>query len=242
MSRTNLTEITKNKVGTGILIENDGYISMTEGKNKEIYESAKRINESMGDNEFYCPFPFVVHAVFQKYGIENANGRIYPEDILKKQVAIYQQKINEKYAYGETNHPENRTSVNVDGISMNIIELHWEGQTLVGQLEVITTPGFRKYGIASSTGDLTANILLQGLKIGVSSRGVGTVEHKFGKYIVGDDYEIICWDYVSDPSTPNAWINKDKEKLQPYIESKTSEKPMISENTKLDKFKNWLND
>lgn len=242
MSRTNLTEITKNKVGTGILIENDGYISMTEGKNKEIYESAKRINESMGDNEFYCPYPFVVHAVFQKYGIENANGRIYPEDILKKQVAIYQQKINEKYAYGETNHPENRTSVNVDGISMNIIELHWEGQTLVGQLEVITTPGFRKYGIASSTGDLTANILLQGLKIGVSSRGVGTVEHKFGKYIVGDDYEIICWDYVSDPSTPNAWINKDKEKLQPYIESKTSEKPMISENTKLDKFKNWLND
>jgi hypothetical protein len=85
MSRTNLTEITKNKVGTGILIENDGYISMTEGKNKELYESAKRINESMGDNEFYCPFPFVVHAVFQKYGIENANGRIYPEDILKKQ-------------------------------------------------------------------------------------------------------------------------------------------------------------
>lgn len=242
MSRTNLTEITKNKVGTGILIENDGYISMTEGKNKELYESAKRINESMGDNEFYCPYPFVVHAVFQKFGIENANGRIYPEDILKKQVAVYQKKINEKYAYGETNHPENRTSVNVDGISMNIIELHWEGQTLVGQLEVITTPGFRKYGIASSTGDLTANILLQGLKIGVSSRGVGTVEHKFGKYIVGDDYEIICWDYVSDPSTPNAWINKDKEKLQPYIESKTSEKPMISENTKLDKFKNWLND
>ena len=242
MSRTNLTEITKNKVGTGILIENDGYISMTEGKNKELYESAKRINESMGDNEFYCPYPFVVHAVFQKYGIENANGRIYPEEILKKQVQVYQQKINENRAVGESDHPENRSTVSIPLISMNIKELHWEGRTLVGQLEVITTPGFRKYGIASTPGDVTANLLLQGIKIGVSSRGVGTVEHKFGKYIVGDDYEIICWDYVTDPSTNNAWVDKDKEKLQPYLESKKSEKPMISENTKLDKFKNWLND
>ena len=242
MLKTNLTEITKNKVGTGILIENDGYISMTDKHNKELFESVKRINESNDNKEFYCPYPFIVHAVFQKFGIENANGRIYPEDILKKQVAIYQQKINEKRAYGETNHPENRTSVNVDGISMNIIELHWEGQTLVGQLEVITTPGFRKYGIASSTGDLTANLLLQGLKIGVSSRGVGTVDLKFGKYIVGDDYEIICWDYVSDPSTPTAWFDMDKEKLTPYLENKNNDKTLISENTKLDKFKNWLND
>lgn len=242
MSRTNLTEITKNKVGTGILIENDGYISMTEGKNKEIYESAKRINESMGENDFYCPYPFVVHAVFQKFGIQNANGRIYPEDILKKQVAVYQQKIDEKRAYGETNHPENRTSVNLDLISMNILELHWEGATLVGQLEVITSPGFRKYGIVGTPGDATANLLLQGLKIGVSSRGVGTVEHKFGKYIVGDDYEIICWDFVSDPSTPNAWVDSDKEKLAPYLENKTNEKPLLSENAKLDKFKTWLND
>lgn len=245
MSRTNLTEITKNKVGTGILIENDGYISMTEGKNKELYESAKRINESMGDNEFYCPFPFVVHAVFQKFGIENANGRIYPEDILKKQVSVYQQKINEKRAYGETNHPENRTSVNLDLISMNILELHWEGATLVGQLEVVTTPGFRKYGIASSTGDLTANLLLQGLKIGVSSRGVGTVEHKFGKYIVGDDYEIICWDFVSDPSTSSAWVGKTAEELHPYIEGVEKKGNIINENNnieKFSKFKKWLND
>ena len=241
MSKKNLTEITKNKIGTGLLVENDGYISMSEGENKNLFESYRKLNEGTESGEFHCPYPFVVSAVFQKFGIENANGRIYPEEVLKKCVAEYQKNINEKRAYGEQNHPT-ETTIDLGRIAMNILELHWEGATLVGQLEVVTTPGFRKYGIASSTGDLTANLLLQGLKIGVSSRGVGTVEHKFGKYIVGDDYEIICWDFVSDPSTPNAWVDKDKEKLAPYLESKTSEKPMISENTKLDKFKNWLND
>ena len=128
---------------------------------------------------------------------------------------------------------------------MNILELHWEGATLVGQLEVVTTPGFRKYGIASSTGDLTANLLLQGLKIGVSSRGVGTVEHKFGKYIVGDDYEIICWDFVSDPSTSSAWVGKTAEELHPYIEGVEKKGNIINENNnieKFSKFKKWLND
>lgn len=242
MFKENLTEITKYKTGTGLLLENDGYISLKDPKNVQLYESAKKLNEGVGEGEFYCPYPFVVHAVFQKFGIENANGRIYPESVLKKQVQVYQQKINEKRAYGETNHPDSRSTVNLDLISMNILELHWEGHTLVGQLEVITTPGFRKYGIVSTPGDATANLLLQGLKIGVSSRGIGSVENRLGKYIVGDDYEIICWDFVSDPSTSNAWVDKDKENLQQYVEGKENSKSVISENTKLDKFKKWLND
>lgn len=242
MLKSNLTEITKYKTGTGLLIENDGYISMNEGKNKPLFESVQKLNESM-DESFHCPYPFIVHAVFQKFGIENANGRIYPENVLKKQVEVYQQKINENRAYGETNHPDSRSTVNLDQVSMNIKELHWEGRTLVGQLEVVTTPGFRKYGIASTPGDVTANLLLQGIKIGVSSRGVGSVENKFGKYIVGDDYEIICWDFVSDPSTPNAWVDSDKEKLTPYLEGRENKGELIKENfSKFDKFKKWLND
>ena len=245
MLRNNLTEITKYKTGTGLLIENDGYISMQDEKNKPLMESIKRINESLGEGEFHCPYPFIVHAVFQKYGIENANGRIYPEEILKKQVQVYQQKINENRAVGESDHPENRSTVSIPLISMNIKELHWEGRTLVGQLEVITTPGFRKYGIASTPGDVTANLLLQGIKIGVSSRGVGSVENKFGKYIVGDDYEIICWDYVTDPSTNNAWVDKEKENLIPYLEGVEKKGDIIKENlniNKFDKFTKWLND
>ena len=90
MSKKNLTEITKNKIGTGLLVENDGYISMSEGENKNLFESYRKLNEGTESGEFHCPYPFVVSAVFQKFGIENANGRIYPEEVLKKCVAEYQ--------------------------------------------------------------------------------------------------------------------------------------------------------
>ena len=246
MSKHNLTEITKNKIGTGLLIEKDGYISMTEGKNKELFENTKRLNESSEGGEFHCPYPFVVSAVFQKFGIQNANGRIYPESVLKKCVAEYQKNINEKRAYGEQNHPP-ETTIDLGRIAMNILELRWVGQTLVGELEVITTPGFRKYGIVSTPGDSTANLLLQGLKVGVSSRGIGSVENKMGKYIVGDDYELICWDFVSDPSTPNAWVDKEMSNLERYIENTEKSGNILTEKkdideTKFSKFDKWLND
>ena len=247
MSKHNLTEITKNKIGTGLLIEKDGYISMTEGKNKELFETTKRLNESSENGDFYCPYPFVVSAVFQKFGIQNANGRIYPENVLKKCVAEYQKNINEKRAYGEQNHPP-ETTIDLGRIAMNILELHWVDRTLVGKLEVITTPGFRKFGIVSTPGDSTANLLLQGLKVGVSSRGGGSVENKMGQYVVGNDYELICWDFVSDPSTNNAWCGKSEEDLKMYIENTEKNTYIINEDkknidiNKLSKFDKWLND
>jgi hypothetical protein len=81
-----LKEIKSGKTGFGLLIENDGYISMHEGDNKKLYESSKKLNENFNE-EFHCPYPFIVNAVFQKYGVKNANGRIYPEEDLKKEVA-----------------------------------------------------------------------------------------------------------------------------------------------------------
>lgn len=232
MNKSELFEIKKGKVGTGLLIENDGYISMSDEKNRQLKES---INSVDG---WHCPYPFVVHAVFQKYGIKNANGRIYPESVLKKQVELYQQRIKEKRALGECNHPSEST-VDLGRISHNITELHWEGRTLVGQMELNITKGFVEQGICSSLGDTVANLLLNGYKIGVSSRGVGSVEQKLGQYIVGDDFELICWDVVADPSTSNAYIGSSREELQPYLESKNyNNKTNISE--KIDKIKNIL--
>ena len=187
MNRTDLVEIKKGEFGTGLLIENDGYISMTESVNN------KKIYESISDGEWNVPYPFIVDAVFQKFDIKNANGRVYPERVLKKQVEIYQQKINEHRAYGELNHPAEST-IDLGRISHNIIELHWEGRTLVG----------------------------------VSSRGVGSVEQKLGQTIVGDDFELICWDIVSDPSTPGAYIGH-KEELTQYVEEKSNEKKAVNE-------------
>lgn len=226
MDRQNLIEIKKGQTGTGLLIENDGYISSDCGGNKKLFED---INAANSGSDFHCPYPFIVDAVFQKYGIENANGRIYPEDVLKREVERYIEKISERRALGELNHPS-ESVIDLSRVGINITELRWEGHTLIGKLEVITSPGFRKYGIISCQGDQIANLLLQGYKIGVSSRGLGTVTNKMGVLYVADDYEIVCWDVVSDPSTPGAWISpKGEEPLRQYVESKDEKKPVIDE-------------
>ena len=225
MDRQNLVEIKKGQTGTGLLIEHDGFISSECGNNKKLFEA---INGSSSD-DFHCPYPFIVDAVFQKFGIENANGRIYPEDILKREVNKYTQLIKDKSAMGELNHPS-ESVIDLSRVAINIVELHWEGHTLVGKLEIITSPGFRKYGIISCQGDQTANLLLQGYKIGVSSRGLGTVTNKMGILYVSDDYEIICWDVVSSPSTPGAFISiNGQEELQQYMESEIKTNPLLDE-------------
>lgn len=231
-NKSDLVEIKKNKTGHGLLIENDGYISMTEGLNKKIMESVGNTSE------WYCPQPFIVHAVFQKAGVKNANGRIYPRPILEKQVELYQERIKEKRAIGECNHPDSST-IDLGRISHNIIELHWEGNTVVGQMELNLSHGFVKQGICSTLGDTVANLLLNGYKIGVSSRGVGSVEQKLGVLMVGDDFELICWDVVADPSTPGSYIGASAEELQQYVESKQNNKSIVSE--KVNKLKNILN-
>lgn len=228
-----LVEIRKNNIGTGLLVENDGFISLKDEHNKSLCESIGGLESG----ELNLPNPFVVSAVFQKFGIENANGRIYPETVLKTQVEKYLQKIADRRGYGEANHPES-SSIDVDRIAINIIELHWEGNTLVGKIELPLTPGFRKYGIVSNKADEVANLLLNNLKLGVSSRGVGSVEQKYGKYIVGDDFELICWDVVTDPSTPGAWMSENPEELQQYVEGKTPTDNILIE--KLNKFNDWL--
>ena len=235
MEKNELDIIKEGKTGHGILIENDGFMFLKNTKENQM------IREGIENGEWNIPYPFVVDAVFQKFGIKNANGRIYPEEVLKKQVELYQQKIDERRALGELNHPAEST-IDLDRIAINIVELHWEGRTLVGKLEINTSYGFRKYGIVTTRGDQMANLLINGYKIGVSSRGVGSVEQKLGQYIVGDDFELICWDVVSDPSTNNAFISMDGENgLIPWLENterKEENKDLISE--KIQKIKNIL--
>lgn len=236
MKKNEFEIIKEGKTGHGILIENDGYISLDSSARN------KQLKEGLGDGGWFVPNPFIVDAVFQKFGIKNANGRIYPEEILRREVEKYQKLIDQKMALGECNHPAEST-INLSRVSHNIVELHWENATLVGKMEINTTEGFRKHGIVTSCGDEVANLLLNGYKIGVSSRGVGSVEQKLGQYIVGEDFELICWDVVSTPSTPNAYISMNgHEGLEQYIENKTvgySDKSQINE--KIEKIKKILN-
>lgn len=219
-NKEELLEVKKDKTGYGLLIESDGYISLNDEKNKYI-------TESYDPENWHVPYPFVVNAVFQKADIKNANGRIYPRHILEREIENYQAKIRERRALGECNHPESST-VDLGRISHNIVELHWEDSTVVGKLELNLTRGFIKHGICSSLGDTVANLLLNGYKIGVSSRAIGSVEQRNGILYVGDDLEIIGWDIVADPSTPAAWIGS-KEELSRYVESQEPSRDMISE-------------
>ena len=137
------------------------------------------------------------------------------------------------------NHPA-ESVIDLSRVAINIIELHWEDHTLVGQLEVLVSEAFRRNGIICCQGDQVAHLLLNGIKIGVSSRGLGTVTQKMGVLYVADDYEIVCWDVVSDPSTPGAFISTNAADLQQYVESNDTSKnrPQLFE--KLDKFGDWL--
>ena len=135
------------------------------------------------------------------------------------------------------NHPSEST-IDLSRVSHNIIELHWEGRTLVGKMELNITEGFRRHGIVTSCGDQVANLLLNGYKIGVSSRAVGSVEERMGVMMVGDNLDLICWDVVADPSTPNAYISVNgEEELRPYYEAKEQDQSKSALNEKIAKMK-----
>lgn len=235
MDYKDIKVLKRGQSGFGYLIESDaGYISPDEPRNQPFINEIKKLESG----KIVIAEPLIVYVVLQKFGILNRNGRVYPESILKKQNEIYQEAIRERRAVGELDHPESSVIAG-DRISHNIIETWWEGHTLMGKMEILMTPGFINYGIVSTKGDEVANLLRNRIKIGVSSRGVGSlVEGKKGEQIVQDDFEIICWDVVTAPSTPGSWVGTSKEQLRPYVESVEVKKPFINEslNDKLDKF------
>ena len=227
-----LTEIKKGQTGTGLLIENDGHII---GNSDVINQIKEDINNN---HNFVCPDHFVVSAVFQKYGIKNANGRIYPENILKREVEKYiETRIANRCAIGALDHP-NGSSLSGHDVAHNILDLRWQGRTLLGEMELHLSPGYKRYGVCSTSGDLVANMLLSNYSIGVSSRGVGEVSNRMGISYV-DNYELICWDIVATPSTPGSYIGT-KQELQQYVEDDETKKKKSKINEKIDKIKSIL--
>ena len=227
-----LTEIKKGQTGTGLLIEHDGHIIGN-------CDTVSQIREDISNgHKFVIPDNFVVSAVFQKYGIKNANGRIYPENVLKREVQKYlENQVANHRAVGSLDHPSSSTLSGHD-VSHNILDLRWEGRTLVGEMKLHLSPGFKQYGICSTSGDLAASMILDGIQIGVSSRAVGSVEQKMGVLMVGDDLELVCWDIVLEPSTNGSWVAPNMKDLQQYIESEERSSNSMIE--KINRIKNIL--
>lgn len=216
--------------GFGVLIEQDaGYISPNDSRNKSFISEVKKL----GDGSPTVQEPYIVYVVLQKWGVLNRNGRIYPREILEREVNRYQELIRERRAIGELDHPES-SIIAGDRISHNIIETWWEGKTLMGKMEILMSPGYINYGIVSTKGDEVANLLRNNIMIGVSSRGVGSLREIGGQNIVQDDFEIICWDVVTSPSTPGSWMFKEKSQAKPFTESKENNKNLLVD--KINKF------
>lgn len=234
----NIKILKRGESGFGVLIEHDaGYISPDEPRNQPFINEIKKLETG----KLVIAEPLIVYVILQKYGVLNRNGRIYPKEILVKQDQIYQKAIRERSAVGELDHPESSVIAG-DRISHNIVETWWEGQTLMGKMEILMTPGFINYGIVSTKGDEVANLLRNRIKIGVSSRGVGSLkEGRNGEQIVQDDFEIICWDVVTAPSTPDAWIFKNVEEARPFVEGVENKKDNLNESLK-DKLNKFLLD
>jgi hypothetical protein len=217
----NLEILKPGQIGKGILIEYDaGYINPRENGNDSILKESKNFLDHSKPFEFY--------AVLQKYNTPNRNGRIYPEKILKREADNYKKAIEKGTSLSELNHPES-SLIDLDRASHIITEIWWEGPILMGKLKLLTSPGFHERGICSTKGDLAANYLRQGVTLGISSRGVGSLKKVGEQNEVQDDFELICFDLVSSPSTPGAYLFLNPEDKNNFEENLDEEKQIKSE-------------
>ena len=214
------------QIGKGILIEMDaGYVSPTDPLNVDIIKEQKEI-------DYRNPFEF--YAVLQKFGVPNRNGRVYPEKILKREADRYKTAIKKGLSTSELNHPES-SLIDLDRVAHIITDIWWDGNILMGKLKLLTSPGFHERGIVSTKGDIAANLMRQGVTMGVSSRGVGSLKKIGEQNEVQDDFELICFDLVSSPSTPGAYLFGNPEDRTKYEENLEEEKTIKSSGTNIDK-------
>jgi hypothetical protein len=150
------------------------------------------LNESIRDGKL------IVSGVLQRAEAKNQNGRIYPKEILKREAEKYMENfVKQRRAMGELDHPESSV-VNLKNVSHNIVDMGWDNDDLVGTVEILPTP----------SGNILRDLLNSGILLGISSRGLGSVKKDMreGADVVQDDFDLIAFDFVSNPSTQGAFM------------------------------------
>ncbi len=161
------------------------------------FKPVNSLNENSGA-AYGIPGGFVVQGVLQRAGAKNQNGRVYPKQILERECRRYQQEyIDQHRALGELDHPES-SIVNLNNVSHNILKIWWNGDDLLGAVQILETP----------SGKILKELFKAGITLGISSRGLGSVKElrSEGTVEVQEDFELICWDFVSNPSTHGAFM------------------------------------
>ena len=139
----------------------------------------------------------------------NGNGRRYPKDILEREIENYAKLVKERRALGELDHPDDSV-INLKNASHMVIDVWWDGPAVMGKVKVLNTP----------SGKILQSLVKDGCKLGISSRGLGSVRESKGQTIVEADFQLICSDFVSEPSTPDAYMFLQESKNSPNIFTK----------------------
>jgi len=155
------------------------------------------------EKRFVTDGGMILSGLMQMAETQNGNGRVYPQKILEREVKNYKKLVEDRRALGELDHPE-ESVINLKNASHMITEIWMDGPEVKGKLKVLNTP----------SGEILRSLVESGVSIGISSRGLGSVKEDMGKTIVEDDFQLICFDVVSEPSTPGAFVMKEnKNKL-----------------------------
>ena len=146
---------------------------------------------------------YIMRGILQKADTLNQNGRIYPIDILEREVRNYQKFIAEKRALGELDHPDSSV-VELKNASHMVTEAYMQDNICYGTVEILDTP----------SGKILKSLVDSGVTLGISSRGVGSTRREGDHQVVQDDFQLICWDFVSEPSTPGAFMMKEGREIK----------------------------
>ena len=168
--------------------------------NKQVlieYMAFKPLPQSLQEAKLNPNKNLVVEGIVQRADAKNENGRVYPKDILHREVEKYiAGPIAQNRALGELDHPESSV-ISLKNVCHNIKQLWWEGDDLFGRIEVLNTP----------SGNILKDLLMNNITVGISSRGMGNVKQLGENTVeVQDDFDLVCWDFVSTPSTHGAYM------------------------------------
>lgn len=151
------------------------------------------------DKHFIKQGGMMLSGVIQRADARNGNGRIYPHSVLSREMDTYKQLVQERRALGELDHPD-QSVINLKNVSHLVTEVWWNGKDVMGKIQVLSTP----------SGQVLRELVNANVKIGISSRGTGSVRESRGETIVEDDFQLICFDIVSEPSTHGAFMFQER--------------------------------
>ena len=161
------------------------------------------------EKQYVADGGMILSGIMQKADAVNGNGRVYPRNVLTREVANYQKLVKENRALGELDHPED-SIINLRNASHMITEVWWNGADVMGKAKVLDTP----------SGQILRSLVESGVTLGISSRGMGSVSEGNGQTMVEDDFQLICFDFVSEPSTPGAFMMKEAKEYENQVFTK----------------------